>query len=162
VNDPDWEKWWMTEANRAINYDWSPFLPPFLQFRRSSEEAGGHSVREEEAKSAAYSDIIVLDPPPARIRQSRVTVGEVLSWLAAGQSESEILLKHRELRSEDIRASLAYAAEQEKQVGPSRTGAGPSQPSFTERWTGKFRLASPNPEDARLTYLLERYKGNRK
>jgi hypothetical protein len=29
--------------------------------------------------------------------------------------------------------------------------------AFSERWTGKFTLPEPDPEDARLTYLLHRF-----
>ena len=29
--------------------------------------------------------------------------------------------------------------------------------AFSERWTGKFSLPEPDPEDARLTYLLHRF-----
>jgi hypothetical protein len=28
---------------------------------------------------------------------------------------------------------------------------------FSERWTGKFTLPEPDPEDAKLTYLLHRF-----
>ncbi|MBW8891852.1 MAG: DUF433 domain-containing protein [Burkholderiales bacterium] len=40
----------------------------------------------------------------------RITVGDILSWLAGGMSETEILADYEELEAEDIRASLAYAA----------------------------------------------------
>ena len=44
------------------------------------------------------------------IRQMRITVGDILGWLAAGMSEAEILTDYKELEADDIRASLAYAA----------------------------------------------------
>ncbi|SFK27650.1 DUF433 domain-containing protein [Caulobacter sp. UNC279MFTsu5.1] len=44
------------------------------------------------------------------IRQMRITVGDILGWLAAGMSEAEILTDYEELEADDIRASLAYAA----------------------------------------------------
>ena len=44
------------------------------------------------------------------VRGTRITVGDVLGWLASGMSEAEILADYKELSSEDIRACLAYAA----------------------------------------------------
>jgi uncharacterized protein (DUF433 family) len=54
------------------------------------------------------------------IRGLRITVGDVLEYLASGMSEDEILDDFPELEREDIRAALAFAAEREKRVhGPS-------------------------------------------
>jgi hypothetical protein len=89
------------------------------------------------------------------IRQTQITVNQVLSWMAAGQSESEILRRNPGLREADIRASLAYAADREK------PGAWMRQPSKLERLAGKFQLPEPDPTDPRLNYLLERYLRNR-
>jgi uncharacterized protein (DUF433 family) len=47
------------------------------------------------------------------IRGMRITVSDVLSYLASGMSEEEILNDFPELTSEDIRASLAFAADRE-------------------------------------------------
>jgi len=47
------------------------------------------------------------------IRGMRITVSDVLSYLASGMSENEILNDFPELTSEDIRASLAFAADRE-------------------------------------------------
>ena len=47
------------------------------------------------------------------IRGMRITVSDILGWLAAGMSEDEILADYPELQREDIRAALAYAAERE-------------------------------------------------
>jgi uncharacterized protein (DUF433 family) len=49
------------------------------------------------------------------IRGMRITVGDVLDYLASGMSEKEILGDFPYLPSEDIRACLAYAADQERQ-----------------------------------------------
>jgi uncharacterized protein (DUF433 family) len=125
--------------------------------RLKARVALGSQVREKvEEEAVAYGGIIVADPPPARIRRSAVTVGDILGWLADGQSEEEILGRHTELQSADIRASLAYVADREK-----RRNLPPPRGSFTDRWTGKFTLPAPDPEDARLTFLLERYLRNR-
>ena len=65
-----------------------------------------------------YRDRIVLDPEvrfgKPIVRGTRVTVGDVLSYLAAGMSEDEILADFPYLAREDIRACLAYAADRER------------------------------------------------
>ena len=48
------------------------------------------------------------------IRGMRITVGDVLGWLASGMSEAEILEDFPELTREDIRAALAFAAARER------------------------------------------------
>lgn len=50
----------------------------------------------------------------ACIRGLRITVSDVLSYMAAGMSEGEILADFPELEPEDIRACLWYAAERER------------------------------------------------
>ncbi|WP_306752386.1 DUF433 domain-containing protein [Paracoccus actinidiae] len=45
------------------------------------------------------------------IRGLRVTVGDILGWLASGMSEAEILSDFPELTPADIRAALAFAAD---------------------------------------------------
>jgi uncharacterized protein (DUF433 family) len=46
----------------------------------------------------------------------RITVADVLGWLAAGMSHEQILADFPELTEEDIRACLAYAADRERRV----------------------------------------------
>ncbi len=62
-----------------------------------------------------YGKIITMEPGKRSgqpcIRGMRITVGEVLSYLASGMSEAEILEDFPYLTSEDIRACLAYAAD---------------------------------------------------
>ncbi len=48
------------------------------------------------------------------IRGMRITVGDVLGWLASGMSEADILADFPELTGADIRAALAFAAERER------------------------------------------------
>jgi len=43
----------------------------------------------------------------------RITVSDVLSYLAAGMSEEQILTDFSELTRDDIRACLAFAADRE-------------------------------------------------
>ena len=50
------------------------------------------------------------------IRGLRITVSEVLEYLASGMTETEILADFPELTSEDIRACLAFAAERERRL----------------------------------------------
>ncbi|MDN5872551.1 MAG: DUF433 domain-containing protein [Nitrococcus sp.] len=47
------------------------------------------------------------------IRGMRITVYDVLDWLAHGMTEAEIIEDYPELAVEDIRACLAFAASRE-------------------------------------------------
>lgn len=65
-----------------------------------------------------YRDIITIEPGKRGgkpcIRGMRITVYDVLGWLAAGMTQEEILADYPELTQEDIRACLAYAADRER------------------------------------------------
>ncbi len=50
------------------------------------------------------------------IRGLRITVDDVLDYLASGMSEAEILEDFPDLTSEDIRAALAFAADRERKL----------------------------------------------
>ncbi len=50
------------------------------------------------------------------VRGLRITVYDVLGWLAAGMTEAEIVADYPELVSDDIRACLTYAAEREHRI----------------------------------------------
>jgi len=50
------------------------------------------------------------------IRGLRITVSDVLEYLASGMTEAEILADFPELTGEDIRACLAFAAERERRL----------------------------------------------
>jgi uncharacterized protein (DUF433 family) len=50
------------------------------------------------------------------IRGLRITVGDVLDYLASGMSEDEILKDFPDLKREDIRACLAFAADRERRL----------------------------------------------
>jgi uncharacterized protein (DUF433 family) len=67
-----------------------------------------------------YRDRIVIDPAirfgKPRVRGTRITVGDVLSYLASGMQEDEILRDFPQLSSDDIRACLAFAAERDRRV----------------------------------------------
>lgn len=47
------------------------------------------------------------------IRHMRITVYDVLGWLASGMSNAEIIADFPELTPEDIQAALAFAADRE-------------------------------------------------
>jgi uncharacterized protein (DUF433 family) len=50
------------------------------------------------------------------LRGMRITVYDVLSYLAAGMTQEQILDDFPFLTEEDIRACLSYAADRERQV----------------------------------------------
>lgn len=50
------------------------------------------------------------------IRGMRISVADVLGWLATGMSHAEIISDFPELTEEDIRAALAYAADRERRI----------------------------------------------
>jgi uncharacterized protein (DUF433 family) len=58
-----------------------------------------------------YRDRIVIDPEirfgKPCVRGTRISVGDVLSYLASGMSEQDILADFPQLSSDDIRACLA-------------------------------------------------------
>lgn len=74
----------------------------------------------ERAPALPYAGIITMDPRvrsgKACIRGMRITVQDVLEYLAAGMSEEEILEDFPDLTREDIRACLAYAADRERRL----------------------------------------------
>jgi uncharacterized protein (DUF433 family) len=67
-----------------------------------------------------YRQIITLEPGKRGgrpcIRGMRITVSDVLGWLAAGMTHEQILSDYPELTEQDIRACLAYAADRERRV----------------------------------------------
>jgi uncharacterized protein (DUF433 family) len=67
-----------------------------------------------------YKDIITIEPNKRGgkpcIRGMRMTVYDVLEYLASGMSEKEILEDFPYLTHEDILACLAFAADREKSL----------------------------------------------
>jgi uncharacterized protein (DUF433 family) len=67
-----------------------------------------------------YNDIITLNSEKRFgkpcVRQTRITVYDVLSWLALGMSYSEIKSDFPEITDNDIMACLAYAATRERKL----------------------------------------------
>ena len=72
-----------------------------------------------------YSKIITIEPGKRNgkpcIRGMRITVSDVLEYLASGMAKGKILSDFPELTGEDNRACLAFAADREKRLAvPSR------------------------------------------
>ena len=67
-----------------------------------------------------YQDIITIEPGKRNgkpcIRGLRITVSDVLEYLASGMSFDEIQSDFPELTTEDIRACLAFAADRERKL----------------------------------------------
>lgn len=65
-----------------------------------------------------YKSLITIDPGKRGgkpcIRDLRITVYDVLEYLAAGMSSEQILRDFPDLTAEDIRACLAFAADRER------------------------------------------------
>jgi uncharacterized protein (DUF433 family) len=67
-----------------------------------------------------YSHLITIEPGKRSgkpcIRGLRITVYDVLEYLAAGMTEDEILADFSELTRDDIRACLTFAADRERKL----------------------------------------------
>lgn len=67
-----------------------------------------------------YQDRITIEPGKRGgkpcIRGLRITVYDVLEYLASGMSEDQILRDLPDLAREDIRACLAFAADRERKL----------------------------------------------
>jgi uncharacterized protein (DUF433 family) len=67
-----------------------------------------------------YRDRITVEPGKRSgkpcIRGLRITVSDVLDYLASGMSEDQILADFPELEREDFRAVYAFAADRERRL----------------------------------------------
>ena len=67
-----------------------------------------------------YSRIITIEPDKRSgkpcIRGTRMSVTDVLEYLAGGMSQEELLAEFPDLTTEDIRACLAFAADRERRL----------------------------------------------
>ncbi len=68
----------------------------------------------------SYQDIITIEPGKRGgkpcIRRMRITVYDVLGWLAAGMSQAEIIDDFPELTAADIKACLEFVADRERRL----------------------------------------------
>ncbi len=67
-----------------------------------------------------YKQIITIEAgkrgSKPTIRGMRITVSDILSWLASGMTIQDILEDFDELTREDIYAALSYAADRENKI----------------------------------------------
>ena len=67
-----------------------------------------------------YTEIITVQPGKRGgkpcIRGFRITVYDILEYLASGMTEAEIIADFPDLTRDDIRACLAFAADRERRM----------------------------------------------
>ena len=67
-----------------------------------------------------YKQIITIEPGKRGgrpcIRGMRITVSDILGWLASGMTTQDILSDFDELVENDIYAALSYAADRENKI----------------------------------------------
>lgn len=78
------------------------------------------SVSQATLQPMDWKNLITIDPEKRGgkpcIRGLRMTVYDVLEYLASGMSEEDILKDFPDLTREDIRACLAFAADRERRL----------------------------------------------
>ena len=67
-----------------------------------------------------YREIITINPEKrfgkSCVRDTRISVFDVLGWLVSGMNNTQILKDFPELSNEDISACLSYAADKERKI----------------------------------------------
>jgi uncharacterized protein (DUF433 family) len=67
-----------------------------------------------------YNKIIKISPDKRFgkpcIRNTRITVFDILGWLGSGMTIDEVITDYPELTREDIKASLMFAADRERKL----------------------------------------------
>lgn len=65
-----------------------------------------------------YKNIITIEKGKKggqpTIRGMRITVSDILQWLASGMTSKDIIKDYPELEEKDIKAALQFAADREK------------------------------------------------
>ncbi len=73
-----------------------------------------------------YQDRIVVDPAIRSgkpcIKGTRITVYDILEYLAGGMTEDEMLRDFQGLARDDVRAALEFAAARERKLAGSSAG----------------------------------------
>ena len=73
-----------------------------------------------------YQDRIAIDPAIRSgkpcIRGTRITVYDILAYLAGGMSEDQVLQDFPALTRGDVRAALGFAADRERKLATSTAG----------------------------------------
>ncbi len=71
-----------------------------------------------------FKDRIAIEPTirggKPCLKGTRITVFDVLEYLAGGMTEAQIMADFSVLTTDDIRACLAFAAQRERQLAGSR------------------------------------------
>ncbi|MCL4741483.1 MAG: DUF433 domain-containing protein [Phycisphaerales bacterium] len=84
-----------------------------------------------------YSSIITIEPGKRGgkpcIRGLRITVYDILEYLASGMTTEQILADFPELTREDIFACSAFAADHERLITPAPAPTPPSSPRRASR-----------------------------
>ena len=95
---------------------------PMKLMLRSSEDDNEHG----DVETPDYRRIITIDPQrrfgKPCIRQTRITVGDVLQYMASGMTQQEILSDFPELTNDDLLACFAFAAAQERRIALTSPG----------------------------------------
>jgi len=106
-----------------------------------------------------YSKIITIEPGKRSgkptIRGTRMTVTDVLEYLAGGMSEEEILADFPDLTKEDIKACLAFAADRERIREAGERDE--EQPPPRVRWDHARQEIEVVVDDARVDLLEKRW-----
>jgi hypothetical protein len=99
--DEDWS-WWLDEARKAINFDWSQYLPPLAKaepksgwdsLTRSLVEKAGYSNGWENVLSSSSDEVVMTSArhdAEARVRPSLTTVGVFEVSFPKGPAADEI------------------------------------------------------------------------
>jgi len=113
------------KAPRGSEWDDAPHHHPGIRSTASQHCRTTALPRPSTQRRLLYMDAnlanrITVDPGKRSgkpcIRGLRITVSDVLEYLASGMTEPQILADFPELTIEDIRACLAFAAERERRL----------------------------------------------
>lgn len=110
----------------------------------------------------AKEDLIVIDPDirggKPCIRGTRITVYDILEYMAGGMTETEILADFPSLQSEHLRAVLTFAADREFLMMDGRTMALEFEACLRKEPTGD--LSGDDLQLGRLYELVEKDAGH--
>ena len=128
----------------------------------------------------AYRRIITIDPQrrfgKPCIRRTRITVGDVLEYMASGMMQKEILSDFPELTNDDLLACFAFATAQERRNaltspgnarGYSSTTTSPTDSSpgliaeLTDIYLDSLHVRNIGPEDAAGTDIWDYARDHR-
>ena len=101
----------------AVN---SPAPPGLVDRFTATKQALTPVSFQPSSDAVDYRRIITIEPGKRSgkpcIRGMRITVSDILDYLAGGMSIEQILTDFPELTEEDVRACLAFAADRERRL----------------------------------------------